>query len=90
VVTLVVSPAITSSGDRYRVSEFSVADCDTAVGASNGTRKPSYQLQQYINSPSTDDPYFACHRDRHGATSVIVKLDLALSLLQTSGQASKS
>jgi hypothetical protein len=86
-MTLVVSPAITSTGDRCRVSEFSVANCDTAADAS---RKPSYQLQRYINSPSTDDPYFACHQDRRGATSVIVKLELTLSLLQTGGQASKS
>jgi hypothetical protein len=86
---LVVSPAITSTGDRCRVSEFSVANCDTAVGPSNGTRKPSYQLQQYINSPSANDPYFACHRDHRGATSVIVNLDLTLSLLQTGGQVSK-
>jgi hypothetical protein len=89
-MTPAVSPAITSTDDRCRVSEFSVTNCDTAAGASNGTWKPSYQLQQYINSPSTDDPYFACHRDRRSATFVIVKLDLTLSLLQTGGQASKS
>lgn len=46
VMTLIVSPAIASTGDRCWVPQFSVANCGTAVGPPN----PIYSVHSSISN----------------------------------------
>jgi hypothetical protein len=81
---LLLPPSLRFSGFPTRLG----ADRGVVAAASDATRKSSYQLQQYADSPPRDDPYSPGHRDNQGNGARLAELDVALSSLQKGGRAS--